>query len=131
MVVLPSEGEGLSNVLLEALASGTPVVCTDVPGAREVVTPEQEALLVAPNDAAALADALARVLARPDLAARLAAAGRARVAAAFDLDRVAERYAALFSEVVAEAGPPGRRGLPERVGALVRALRRGGPGVGG
>ncbi len=131
-LVLPSEGEGLSNVLLEALAAGTPVVCTDVPGAREVVTPEREALLVAPGDPMALADALARVLDDEALAPRLAAAGRARAAEAFDLERVADRYAALFAEVSGERGPPGRRGAPERIGALLRrALRRGASGGAG
>ena len=131
VVVLPSEGEGLSNVLLEALAAGTPVVATDVPGAREVVTPDVEALLVAPNDPAALAEALARALEDPALAAALAAAGRARARAAFDLEGVADRYAALFTEVAAEHAPGPRRGVPERVGALVRALRRGRRGAPG
>lgn len=125
VVALPSEGEGLSNVLLEALASGTAVVTTDVPGVREVVTPDADALLVPPRDAAALAQALARALEDPALRERLAAAGRARVAAAFDLERVADRYAALFAEVAAEAPPR----APGRVRSLLRALR-GGPGAG-
>jgi glycosyltransferase involved in cell wall biosynthesis len=123
-LVLPSEGEGLPNVVLEALAAGTPVIATDVTGTRELARDGVEALLVPPGDAGALAIAMLRLIDDPALGARLAAAGRTRVAEGFDLERVADRYAALFEDVVRERAPA-RRGVPERLGGLVRLLRRG------
>ncbi|HUK94725.1 MAG TPA: glycosyltransferase [Gaiellaceae bacterium] len=74
-VVLPSRWEGLPLTALEALASGTPLVATDVQGIRELVVDGQDALLV-PQEPEALAAALRRVLDDPDLATRLADAGR-------------------------------------------------------
>ena len=61
MLVLPSYSEGVPNVVLEALACGTPVVATRVGGVPEIVSAES---LVAPGDAAGLALAIERVLAR-------------------------------------------------------------------
>lgn len=94
--VLPSRSEGLSNALLEAMVAGTPIVATDIPGNRAVVTHEREALLVAPDDPVALAAALRQLIGDPPLATRLARAARARVDADFDLERVADRYVAMF-----------------------------------
>lgn len=75
-VLVSSRSEGLPMVVLEALASGTPVVATAVRGIREVLTNEKNALLVEPDDAEALANAAARLLADETMAARLAEAGR-------------------------------------------------------
>jgi glycosyltransferase involved in cell wall biosynthesis len=75
VVVLPSRWEGLPLTALEALASGTPLVATDVRGVRELVVDGQNALLV-PEEPEALAVALRRVLDDPELAARLAEGGR-------------------------------------------------------
>lgn len=125
--VLPSEGEGLPNALLEALAAGTPSVATEVPGTVEVARHEQEALLVPPRDPAALADALERLLDDEALRARLRAGGWARVAERYDVDRAAERYAAALAEAAAE-GPARRAGPPERAGRLVERLRDSLPG---
>jgi glycosyltransferase involved in cell wall biosynthesis len=61
--VMPSRWEGLPNALLEALACGVPVVATDVPGMAEAAA--DNALLVPPNQPAALADAICRLLASP------------------------------------------------------------------
>ena len=88
-------GEGFGLAALEAMRLGTPVVGWRAGALPEVVA--DAAVLVAPGDRPALADAIARVLADGDLRARLTAAGRAR-AATFTLERVAaamgERYAA-------------------------------------
>src|SRR3954471_5628267 len=67
VVVLPSRWEGLPLAALETLASGTPLVATDVRGLRELVTDGRNALLVS-EDADALAAAVRRVLDDPDLA---------------------------------------------------------------
>jgi glycosyltransferase involved in cell wall biosynthesis len=120
--VLPSEGEGMPNALLEALAAGTPSVATEVPGTLEVARHEREALLVPPGDPVALASALERLLADEALRTRLRSAGWERVAERYDVDRAAERYAATLADAASEA-PTRRVGPPERAGRIVERLR--------
>src|SRR3546814_2518417 len=62
VAVLPSYREGLPKALLEAAASGRAMVATDVPGCREIVRHEDTGLLVPAQDAAALADAIRRLV---------------------------------------------------------------------
>lgn len=83
VVTLPSLGEGLPTALIEAAACGRAIVATDVPGCREVVEDGVNGLLVPPNDATALAQALAKVLDDPPLRMRMGAAGRERVLSQF------------------------------------------------
>lgn len=96
--VLPSLGEGLGIVLLEAQALGVPVVGTDVGGIPDVIEHEKTGLLVPPSDAKALAGAIVRVLTEPGLGERMATEASSRLAK-FDWDRIAERYAALYGEL--------------------------------
>ncbi len=88
--VLSSRTEGLSHVLLEALAVGTPAVATRVGGNPEILTHEVDGLLVPSEDPAALATAIERYRADPGFAARVAAAARVR-SAAFSWDHLVER----------------------------------------
>ncbi|MET0460836.1 MAG: glycosyltransferase, partial [Ilumatobacteraceae bacterium] len=88
--------DGIPNVLVEAMAAGVAVVSTRVSGIPELVTDGCDGLLVAPDDAAGLAAALARLAADPALRARLAAAGRRTVAARFDGDLLTRRLADLM-----------------------------------
>lgn len=97
--VLPSLGEGLGIVLLEAQALGVPVIGTDVGGIPDLVEHEKTGLLVPPSDAKAIAEAIIRVLTEPGLGDRLAAGAKERLAK-FDWDKIAERYAALYEELV-------------------------------
>ncbi len=100
-VCVPSlHGESFGVVLLEAMAARTPVVASDLPGYRNVARIGDEADLVPPGDAAALADALLRVLQRPDHAADLAAAGRQR-AEQFSMARLAEIYIDMYERAIA------------------------------
>jgi glycosyltransferase involved in cell wall biosynthesis len=94
--VLASLWEGLPLALVEAMASGLPVVATEVSGTREVVVDGTSGLLVPPEDPGSLASAIRRVEADPDAAASLASEGRARVTAMFTAEAQAERLAALF-----------------------------------
>jgi phosphatidylinositol alpha-mannosyltransferase len=94
--------ESFGYILVEALAAGVPVVATDIPGYREVVRDGVEGLLVPPDDPAALARALGRVLDDPDLARALVTAGRER-ARAFSWDEVAPRLEAVYRRAVAAA----------------------------
>ncbi len=88
-VVLPcrvgpdGDRDGMPTVLVEALARGVPVVSTDIVGIAELVVDGETGLLVRPEDPAALAEALERVLADPALAARLGLAGRRLVGERF------------------------------------------------
>lgn len=87
IVCLPSYREGFSKVLIEAGASGLPVVTTDVPGCRDAVRAGETALLVPPRNAAAIADALAQLLRDPAMRARLGANGRALVEQHYAVER--------------------------------------------
>ncbi len=80
---LPSYGEGVPRVLLEAGATRRALIATDVAGCREVVEHGVTGLLVPPRDPAALAAAISRLIANPSERDRLAAAARARVVGEF------------------------------------------------
>jgi glycosyltransferase involved in cell wall biosynthesis len=84
--VMPSLNEALSNVLLESMAAGVPVVATHVGGTPEAIEDGVTGLLVPPGDSHALATAITRLLEHPDLAARLGCAARESVQRRFSLE---------------------------------------------
>lgn len=88
--------DGLPTVLLEAMALGTPCVATDVTGIPEVLRDGETGLHVAQHAAAALADALERLLADAPLRVALAARARRLIEAEFDIHRNAAAMRALF-----------------------------------
>jgi phosphatidylinositol alpha-mannosyltransferase len=90
-------GESFGLVLLEGMAASTTIVASDLPGYRNVARHGQEALLVPPGDAEALAAAISRVLEEPETARSLVAAGDAR-AAEFSMERLAECYLQLYDQ---------------------------------
>lgn len=102
VVVLPSYREGLPKGLIEAAACALPLVTTDVPGCREVVRDGVDGLLVPVRDAAALAEAIARLQDDPALAARLGDAARERALAEFDERIVIERTLQVYRELPAD-----------------------------
>lgn len=103
MVVLPSYREGLPKSLIEAAACALPLITTDVPGCREVVSDGEDGLLVPPRNAAALAAAIARLLDNPALAAQLGRASRSKALAEFDerivIKRTLETYGELLEDL--------------------------------
>lgn len=99
IVALPSYREGLPRSLTEAAASGCALITTDMPGCREVVTHEVDGLLIPVRDAAALADAIERLVADVDLRKRLAHAARDKVLAVFDERIVYEHTLQIYREL--------------------------------
>lgn len=97
---LPSAAEGLSNALLEAMASGLACVATRVGGAPELIDDGREGLLIDPSDDEALRAAVVALAADPPRRAALGVAARQRVAAGFALDTVADRLVALYRDVL-------------------------------
>jgi glycosyltransferase involved in cell wall biosynthesis len=103
LLVHAARQEPLGRVLLEAAASGTPVVATDVGGTREIFPTEADgAILVPADDAAILADSVLSVLDNESRRKSLATAGRRRAEAAFDIrvsaSRLLEQYFGLLAD---------------------------------
>ena len=92
-------GESFGVVLLEAMAARTPVVASELPGYANVARAGRDALLVPPGDAAALANALRRVLSDETTATALVASGESR-AAEFSMEHLAEVYVGLYERVL-------------------------------
>ena len=113
VLVLPNTASAISTQftsplkLFEYMAAGRPIVASDLPSIREVLTHEANALLVAPGDARALAAAIRRLLADSPLAVRLGTAALGAVDE-YTWSRRAERLEALFNDV--SRGSPGPRG---------------------
>jgi glycosyltransferase involved in cell wall biosynthesis len=96
------DGEGLPTALVEAMASGLPVVATTHAGAPEAVRHGETGLLAPERDVAALAEHVIALLGDPVLLERMGAAARAHVLERFDHRRQAAKLAALYDEVRAE-----------------------------
>jgi len=98
--VLSSRWEGLPYVVLEAMDAGVPVVSTDVDGIPEAVEDGVTGLLVPPQDAGALAEAIAAVLADPLRARQMGSAGTLRVAERFGLEGMVDGIVSVYAQVV-------------------------------
>ena len=97
----PARQEPLGRVLLEAAASGTPVVATDVGGTREIFPPDREAArLVCPDDHRELAAAILEVLGDEPLRLRMASAARRRAEEAFGAARAAAALVGHYRQVL-------------------------------
>ncbi len=101
IVVLPSYREGLPKSLIEAAACGRPLITTDVPGCRDVVTDGVNGLLVPVRNASALAGAIARLAGDQALARRLGEAARAKAVAEYDERSIVMRTLAVYEELTA------------------------------
>ena len=100
VMVLPSYREGLPRSLLEAAAGGLPCVTTDAPGCREIVEDGVNGYLVPVRDARALAEAIRRLHADPQLRRSMGQAGREKVLREFDEKIVFEKTLAVYRELL-------------------------------
>ncbi|HEX5461300.1 MAG TPA: glycosyltransferase [Steroidobacteraceae bacterium] len=94
--VLPSLSEGMSNTLLEAMATGVAAVASDVGGNREIIESERSGLLFPSGDTAAAAAQLQRLIASRELRRAVGGAGAARVRGTFSIEAMLGRYAELY-----------------------------------
>lgn len=101
--VLPSKAEGISNTILEAMATGLPLVATRVGGNAELVTEGETGFLVPREDSSALADAIVRYL--DDLSLRRAhgAAARRRAEQEFSMEAMVDGYLAVYDELLSRS----------------------------
>ena len=98
--VLPSLAEGISNTILEAMASGLPVVATDVGGNSELVVAGKTGILVPRADPDAMADAIRRYVDDPLRRREDGARGRQRCETEFSIDAMVERYSRLYDSLL-------------------------------
>ena len=110
LFVLPSRTEGISNTILEAMASGLPVLATAVGGNPELVVDGETGRLVPRDDPEAMAEALAALLADLDALRGMGAAGRARAEERFSIEAMVAKYLSLYDQLLA----PGRAGQSGR-----------------
>lgn len=98
LFVLPSKAEGISNTLLEAMATGLPVVATDVGGNGELVAPGSTGKLVPKEDSTALAQALFDYIFQPELLNAHGRAARRRAVEYFSLDKMVSEYQKVYQK---------------------------------
>lgn len=97
---LATRSEGFGRVFIEAMATGTPVVASDISPINEIVQHGVTGILARPDDTEAFADALITLLEDPELRERMGRAGRERVRDIYSLDRMFERTTTIYSELV-------------------------------
>ena len=111
---LPSLWEGFGLVLLEAMVVRRAIVANRIEAVPEVVRDGETGILVTPGDAREMADAVLRLLERPELAACMGEAGRRRVESAFDIRRMIRQYEQTYESLVASRATA----LPRDAGTL-------------
>jgi len=121
--VSPATGrESFGIVLLEAMAAGAPIVCSDIHGYKGVVQRGRQAILVPPHDAKALAAGITELLVDPALRARLGASGQER-AQQFSWERVTAKVEDYYGFVIRRLAAQGQ--LPDGFSAEIPQLRLG------
>jgi len=113
LFVLPSLGEGISNTVLEAMASGLPVIATDVGGNPELVQDGWNGRLVPVSDDAALAGAIAQIATSEEWRQTMGRNALEKARSSFDWRRTVAEYLSVYDELI--GGMPsisGREGIP-------------------
>ena len=98
-LILPSRGEGMPNVLLEAMSFKLPVIASRVSGVVDIIEDNMDGILIPSEDSHALASAMKRIIMESDLAARLGRQARKKVASEFSLESMADKYSALYEQL--------------------------------
>jgi glycosyltransferase involved in cell wall biosynthesis len=104
LLVLPSRYEPFGRVLVEGMAAGKPVIGTNVGGIPEIIEDGVNGLLVAPGSPDELAQAIKKILQNPELARRIAAAGRESARARFNPQRYVNQIQQVYEELIEREG---------------------------
>jgi glycosyltransferase involved in cell wall biosynthesis len=105
--VMPSEWEGLSNVLLEAASCGLPIVTTDVGGNREIVVDGETGFLVPRGDLGSLVKAMDKLTAlKPEIYSEMCFSARARTAGVFGQDIMIDEWENLYRRFIVRTKKP-------------------------
>lgn len=99
LVALPSYGEGLPKILIEAAACGRAVVTTDIPGCRDAIEPGVTGLLVPSKDSNSLALAIKTLICNPELRKTMGKAGRRRAEMMFSVEKVVSDHLHIYDEL--------------------------------
>jgi glycosyltransferase involved in cell wall biosynthesis len=103
LMVLPTWREGFPNVVLEAAATGIPVITTLCTGSRDSVVPEVTGLLIPPGYPEAISEAVLRLLRNPELRSRMGQAARAWVVEHYSIERILGLVTALYKSMLMPA----------------------------
>lgn len=102
--VLPSLAEGISNTILEAMASGLPVIATDVGGNTDLVATGMTGQIVPAGNPEALAHQIAQLANNPDHARRMGRLGRQRVEEKFSMNAMTTAYLGAYDKLLGRVG---------------------------
>jgi glycosyltransferase involved in cell wall biosynthesis len=100
LFVLPSLWEGLSMALLEAMATGLPIVASEVSGTVQAIVPGEHGMLIPPGDTQAIVDGISQLLSDPDRARAMGEAARRRVQAEFSAQKQAAEHLSLYTRTL-------------------------------
>jgi glycosyltransferase involved in cell wall biosynthesis len=100
MMVLPSRWEGMPLAILEAMAVGAPVICSDIPGNNHIVSDRVDGNLFPMDDSASLADAIEDLIIHPSVRASYASNGRSKILSNYSLDVRMRHVLALYRDLV-------------------------------
>lgn len=100
IMVLPTYGDGLPNVIMEAMAAGLPCVASNINGLPYLITNGVTGYTTTPGDTEALKTHIIQLAANPELRQKLGQAGRKKVLAEFNWKKIMERYSAVFGSVL-------------------------------
>ncbi len=98
-LILPSRGEGMSNVLLEAMSFELPVIASRVSGTVDIIDNQVNGILIPTDSPNALAEAMTNIICDPELGLRLGQQARQKVLDCFSLDSVAQQYSELYQRL--------------------------------